>query len=153
MLVWQHDVSPDDARQIVAEVALAADERVAAIGYWSGGQHLVAWDAATGAPLWRDDDTRATRDLQIDAGVLWALGGVSAFQVRACDAASGRGLWSSTFIPQHSSLALARSGSRAFVAGVAGPGFGTFDVTALDTSVPAELRAIAPGARRLTRTR
>lgn len=153
VLVWQHDVSPDDARQIVAEVALAADERVAAIGYWSGGQHLVAWDAATGAPLWRDDDTRATRDLQIDAGVLWALGGVSAFQVRACDAASGRGLWSSTFIPQHSSLALARSGSRAFVAGVAGPGFGTFDVTALDTSVPAELRAIAPGARRLTTTR
>ncbi len=93
------------------------------------------------------------QNLQIDGGVLWALGGLPAFQVRAWDAASGRGLWSSALIPGRSSLSLARSGSRAFVAGVAGPGFGTFDVTALDTSVPAEVRVIAPGARRLTTTR
>ncbi len=93
------------------------------------------------------------RDLQIDGGVLWALGGLPAFQVRAWDAASGRGLLSSALIPGRSSLSLARSGSRAFVAGVAGPGFGTFAVTALDTSVPAEIRVIAPGARRLTTTR
>lgn len=150
-LLWQRSVRPDDARETFAEVAIAADEHVAVIGYSSGGQHLLAWDAATGTPLWRDDDTRATRDLQIDDGVLWALGG--SFHVRACDAASGRGLWSSAFIPGRSSLSLARSGSRAFVAGVAGPGFGTFAVTALDTSVPAEIRAIAPGARRLTTTR
>ena len=150
-LVWQRSVGPDDPGKTFGEVAIAADERVGVIGYSSEGQHLIAWDAATGAPLWRDDDTRATRDLQIEDGVLWALAG--SFQVRACDATSGRGLWSSAFIPGRSSLSLARSGSRAFVAGVAGPGFGTFAVTALDTSVPAEVRVIAPGARRLTTTR
>ena len=150
-LVWQRSVGPDDPGKTFGEVAIAADERVGVIGYWSGGQQLLAWNAATGAPLWRDDDTRATRDLQIEDGVLWALAG--SFQVRACDATSGRGLWSSAFIPGRSSLSLARSGSRAFVAGVAGPGFGTFAVTALDTSVPAEVRVIAPGARRLTTTR
>jgi hypothetical protein len=50
--------------------------------------------------------------------------------------------WSSGIGPDASGLALAGSGTLAFVAGVAGPGFGTFHVAAFDTT--ARDRVVAP---------
>lgn len=157
-VLWKdREAPPSDGTGSYAifDVGLAADADLAVVGrrHWDGSAALIARDAATGALAWRDDDPEVTRSLQIGGGRVFGVSGASELLARAFALEGGRPAWSSPRDPDGSALALARSGSLVFVAGVAGPKAGTFHVAAFDTSTRGGVRPVVPGGRRLPITR
>lgn len=157
-VLWKDsEAAPPDGAGFypVFDIGLAADADLAVVGrrHWDGTAALVARDAATGTPLWRNDDPRVTLSLEIGAGRVFGASGASEFLARAFALDTGRPVWSATPDPEGSALALARSGPLVFVAGVAGPKAGTFHVAAFDASPRSGLRPVVPNGRRLPITR
>ncbi|MBM4246556.1 MAG: hypothetical protein FJ148_22625 [Deltaproteobacteria bacterium] len=153
-VLWKdREAAPRSGRGFhpIFDVGLAAEAGLAVVGrrHWDGTAAILARDAATGAPVWRDDDPRVTLGLQIGAGRVFGASGAGELLARAFALDTGRPAWSGTSDPEGSALALARSGSPVFVAGVAGPKAGTFHVAAFDASARAGLRPIVPRGGRL----
>lgn len=156
--LWQRrESAPFDpiAPFSVSEVGLAATADLVVVGRWltRAGATLSAWDAASGEPVWNVANAGVSRSLEVGDGRVLGVTGASAFLARAFTLVSGAPVWSTPLDVENSALALARSGSLVFVAGVAGPGLGTFHVAAFDTGRGFAIRPVPRGSRRLPITR
>ena len=151
--LWQRRITgrPAGSFDRVENVGLAATADLVVAGRTLAGDVdlLVAWSADTGAPAWQLPDPGVTRDLQVDGPRVLGVRGASALRVRGFALGSGALALSTALDPDRASLALAHDGPLLFVAGVAGPGFGTFHVAALDTRVLGSIRPIVPRGTRL----
>ena len=114
---------------------------------------LAAYDTASGAEIWRNDDSGAAWDLTLDGGRLYAATALHGFAVHAFDPATGTPRWRSTRTEPGRTLAVAVRDGIAFAAGFIGPPLQSFHVAAFDGTRGFPLRPIAPRGPRLPITR
>jgi len=137
VLAWQVEEAADTPknRNVLYDTALAASDDVLYTGVTRlrpVTSALTAYDAGTGAVLWRNGDAGAAWDLTLDGTRLYAATGTEDFGVRAFASASGALAWQSARREDGRAFAIATRAGVVFAAGFAGPAAGAFHVAAFD---------------------